>query len=323
MASHTSPSGASSKITFEFTESSADINSLTPVSIGASNPVEPTKPAEKPVTPTPTPTPTPVKPSTETTTEVPNTGFFTGSDGIDPAPLAIFGIVLLVVASVVAILYKRRPRAHRDLTIYTDDRLAVRDIRTSGKRTIIGLSALFSFCLALGIVFPQFIAPASDEDSSALDGYIELELASTERYASAKLGSKTTLALTSQTISCSSSSYEIYVNVAEDSTNGNYLFLGGDTSKGYIAPTSGSLTNKKTLSANEWGFTTSSLSAARNNGSIWAAVPLYGVTSAGNKIHSSSDTNKSTTITFGAAGLKSSTPAGAHSQTIVYTAVRV
>ena len=322
MASHTSPSGASSKITFEFTESSADINSLTPVSIGASQPA-PEEPTPAPEEPTPTPIPTPKEPIVETSTEVPNTGFFTGDNGIDPAPLAIFGIALLVVTTIVVILRKRRPSIHRDLTIYAEDRLAVRDIRTSGKRTIITLSALFSFCLALGIVFPEFIAPKSDEDSSALDGYVELSLTSTERYASAKLGSKTTLALTSQTINCSSSSYELYVNVSEDATNGNYLFLDGDTSKGYIAPTSGTLTSKKTLSANEWGFTTSSLSSARNNGSIWAAVPLYGVTSTGNKIHSSSDSSKSTTITFGAAGLKSSTPAGAHSQTIVYTAIKI
>ena len=320
MSTNISPSGASSKLSFEFVGSTANISSLTPVSLSDAPIIEPTPVEPTPVEPQPVTPPAPIiqdVPSTST----PDTGFFTGDNGIDPAPLFIFGAVFAALVTVAIIIYRRRPRIHRDYTIYSRDRLCIRDIRTSGRHLAVSLSIVFSLFLAVGIALPQLIAPSTDLESNAIEGYISVSVSTDTLSPSARLGSRISLALASQTITATTSQFDLYVNVAEDATNGNYLFLDGDTTKGYIAPTSGTLMSKRPLSANEWGFTLSGIATARNNSSIWAAVPLYGSTTPSNKIHSSSDTTSSVTITYGAAGLASSTPNGSHQQTIVYTAV--
>lgn len=310
MSTHSSPSGATSEIKFTFVGSSVDASSLTPVSLGTSE-SEPTPEKPEPERPAP------VVPSTSST---PNTGFFTSDGTLTSAPFYIFIFVIISIIAVIVSRYRKNPHAHHDYTLYDDSRLALHDYRSNGKRLALTIGGAFSIFFLFGLLLPEFIEPTEDS-ASAIDNYLDVSLKSSHVSGSASLkDSSTTLALATQTITSSTSSFDLYVNVAEDGKNGNYLFLDGNTEKGYIAPTSGTQKSKKSLAIGEWGFTTSPYETAKNNGAIWSAVPLYGVISAVNKIHSTSDSSTSLTIVYGAYASSSRTPSGSFTNTVIYTA---
>lgn len=262
----------------------------------------------------------PSTPISSSQTSTPDTGFFTISDSNSATPFMIGGaICALAVLSV--ILLKLKKSNHLSVR----HGFKIRDQKLLLRRFgIFAGSFLFAF-LGASLIAPNFLKP--NESASALEATNAIAITTGSSQSgnvlnmTKSLSSTPTMASASEIVSVTNSTtrgYTLYLSTATASNNLNY---NEDATKGYIAPTSGTITAKKSLELNRWGFAVGATEAqVDSNSTVFSAVPAVGNEVAVKKTTSATSAGDQTTILYGAY-INNTIPAGDYYNTILYTAI--
>lgn len=299
MATYESSSNAKTQLVFKFKDTST--------------PEEP-QPSNN------TTTDDPIVPDTDGEThDIPNTGVFTGSSSSSPsgaAPAIIFCLVVLGAIAVLIFKHKKSPHARRVLS-FSGTHLSIRDTKTLAKNLGIFAGVSLAVILLASIVIPNFIS-SKDPNSFAASGNIIKFSVDEQVFGEADLASDMPIVYTSLSLNIGSSNYSLYVSTNSDASDGNKMKLDGESR--YLNPTSGTLSNPSSLSANEWGMTygnNANATTATNNLPSFVAVPKY----SSSPLMLPEPSSPTYNLLFAARGDKNTTKPGDYKVTILFTAI--
>lgn len=262
---------------------------------------------------------TPVSSATTT----PDTGFFTGDD-TGAAPFAIGGAICALAVLVIFLLKLRQPKPVRVKAF--SGKFGIHDGKNLIRKSGIFFGIFMIAFLATSLIAPNFLS--ENEGASALEKTNAIEITTSSSTnggainASATISSAYSMAVASETVTVrnsTTSGYSIYLSTGSATSNSmNYQ---GKELNGWITPTPGTLSSKKALGNNEWGFsTTITAQNALQNPAAFAAVPKSGKEVVAKQASGATIANDVTNIVY-AMRVNNSIPSGVYSTTIVYTAI--
>lgn len=254
----------------------------------------------------------------KTTASIPDTGIFT-SESSAATPLKVGGAIcsLIVLFALVLTLKKK---ASRKISGFSE---------TTSKLVLKNLSLLFGIFtlafLATSFILPNFIAPEDSASAISTQNAIAVSTGSASNNhvlnMSAALSSSATMAVASETVSVTTATQKGYTLYLSTASAGNRLYYNNENNRGYVAPTAGSLSMKRSLEANHWGFAVGiTAAAASKNPASFAAVPTYGKEVAVKQTSSATSANDTTTVVYGA-NVDKNIPSGDYFNSVLYTAI--
>ena len=258
--------------------------------------------------------------SSSTTSTTPDTGFFTSTDSNSATPFAIGGAICALSVLFVA-LFRRRHAKKSSLS----KGFRIHDPKQTLLRlSIFAGSFIFAF-LSASIIAPNFIS--FENSASALEGEgLAISTGSSQNGTNTlnitkSISSIAAMATGSETVTITTATTRGYTLYLSTSGASNTLNYNDDATRGYIAPTSGTTTSRKSLELNHWGFAVDiTATKAEVNSTNWAAVPTSGNEAIVKKTTAATAANSSTTVFYGAY-VNNTIPAGDYYNSIVYTAI--
>lgn len=298
-----SPSGPGTTIQLTLTGQGADPSTMTPTT---------------PSNPTPTPS-TPAQSDSSTT--IPDTGFFT-SESSSVAPLFLGGIICFVVIFALVFAFLRREKrrfAFAKSFNYQKSKSAFKNFGIFAGFLILSM-------LSLGTILPNFLSESDSASAFSTNNAISITTGSFQTNniipMSVAISETGSMAVGGEEITVTSSTtsgYTLYLSTGTGTEN--RLYLDGQSSAGYISPASSTTTSPTSLGLNQWGFATNiDTTTAYQNPAKWAAVPTYGNEVILKQSTAATEANDKTNIVYGAY-VNNTIPAGTYSNTVLYTAI--